>query len=63
MKRFVYEYYTNYEYLDGWGIEYWNAVNYREAKKGIFEAYKDEIEQNPNFKITMIAEIKYEVEL
>lgn len=61
MKRFVYEYYTDYEYLDGWGIDFYEAENYRTAKKEIFELYKDEMKNNKNFKIVMIAEIKYEV--
>lgn len=60
MKRFIYEiYYIN---ENEHAIEYWEAENYREAKKQIKEAYNDKYyqEQMPCV-ITMIAEIKYEV--
>lgn len=60
MKRFIYEiYYIN---ENEHAIEYWEAENYREAKKQIKESYNDKYyqEQMPCV-ITMIAEIKYEV--
>lgn len=61
MKRFIYEiYYTN---ENEHAIEYWEAKNFRAAKKEIKEAYNDKYyqEQMPCV-ITMIAEIKYEVD-
>ena len=59
MKRFIYEiYYINEnEHV----TEYWEAENYRSAKKEIMESYSDEYYQNNcPCVITMIAEIKYE---
>lgn len=58
MKRFVYELYYPELYQHS-ATEYWNAKNYREAKKQIFELYEDEIKSG-YAKITFIAEIKYE---
>ena len=59
MKRFIYEiYYLDEQYHT---TEYWEAKNYREAKKQIIEAYDTEwYRKNAPCKITMIAEIKYE---
>lgn len=60
MKRFIYEiyYYKEHEHA----VEYWNAKNFREAKKEIKEAYSGEYYQKEcPCIITMIAEIKYEV--
>jgi len=58
MKRFVY-YWT-----DGrdWGMDYWNAPNFRTAKTQIFKAYKTELKEIKGFQILFIAEIKYEEE-
>lgn len=59
MKRFIYEiYYKNGMYH---ATEYWNAKNYREAKKEIMDAYSDDYYKNVEpCTITMIAEIRYE---
>lgn len=59
MKRFIYEiYYFNGQYH---ATEYWEAENYRAAKKEIMEAYSDEYYKTTEpCVITMIAEIKYE---
>lgn len=60
MKRFIYEIYYTEE--NEHAIEYWEAENYREAKKQIKEAYNDKYYQEKMpCVITMIAEIKYEV--
>lgn len=56
MKRFFYEVYYSDENMHE--PNYWEAKNYRAAKKEIFEAYKGD----KNVKIIMIAEIKYEVD-
>ncbi len=60
MKRFIYEiYYIN---ENEHATEYWEARNYREAKKQIMEAYStDWYKENCPCTIVMIAEIKYEV--
>ena len=60
MKRFIYEiYYINDRYHT---TGYWEAKNFREAKKQIKEAYSDDYyKTKAPCVITMIAEIKYEV--
>ena len=59
MKRFVYEIY--YIKDNEHAVEYWEAENYRTAKKEIFESYNDDYYQDVcPCVITMIAEIKYE---
>mgnify|MGYP006988847761 CR=1 FL=1 len=60
MKRFIYEiYYINeHEHV----VEYWEAENFKAAKREIKEAYSGEYyEENCPCIVTMIAEIKYEV--
>ncbi len=61
MRRFFYEIYYINENEHAW--EYWEAENYREAKKQIIAAYSDDYYKNEcPCVITMIAEIKYEVQ-
>jgi len=61
MKRYIYEiYYIN---DNEHAVEYWEAQNYRQAKKEIMATYCDkEYQKVCPCVITMIAEIKYEVE-
>lgn len=60
MKRFIYEIY--YIDDDSYTIEYWESKNFHQAKKEIFEAYSTDYYKNEcPCKITMIAEIKYEI--
>ena len=60
MKRYVYETFDNYTDLEGSNLNYVNANNLREAKKIINEGCEPLRELYPNFKITMIAEVKFE---
>lgn len=60
MKRYVYETFDNYEDLEGSNISYVEADNLKEAKKIIFQLCQSLKEIYPNFKVTMIAEVKYE---
>ena len=57
-----YTYYTRDDKTGDFEIGYWNATNYRTAKKEIFDYYKFIMLKNKDFHIIFIAEIKYEEE-
>lgn len=62
MKRFVYYFVDNRDGMNEWGMDYWNAPNFRTAKKELFKAYKEELKTGL-FSFVFIAEIKYEEDL
>ena len=60
MKRYVYETFNDFIALEGSQCNWIEAPNYREAKKMIKELCKQSKEIYPKFKVTFIAEVKYE---
>ena len=60
MKRYIYE--IHYLNEDSRAVEYWEADNFKQAKKQIMALYSDDYYKNEcPCEISMIAEIKYEV--